>query len=128
MPKCVKLKRKKRQVCIGDLDTVIVLQSRAITPPTTNVDFAESFTGLATVWARMGTGRGKTSFDDSEIEVDITHEFTIRFLAGVTSETWVLFENRRFDIIDVEDLEERHEWMILRCALRGINTKAVNDA
>ncbi len=128
MPKCTKLRRKRRQPCIGDLDTQIVLQDRSITPPTTTVDFSETFTENATVWAGMSTGRGKTTFDGSNTEQDITHEFTIRFLSGITAETWILFESRRFDILDVEDFEERHEWLILRCNERGSTSKAVNDS
>jgi len=128
MPKCVKLRRKKRQPCLGDLDTEITLQDRTITPPTITVDFSETFTENAIVWAKMDTVRGKTAFDESEIERDITHEFTIRFLTGVDAETWILFESQRLDIVDVEDLEERHEWLVLRCAKRGPTTQAVNDA
>lgn len=128
MAKCVKIKRKRRQLCIGDLDTEIVLQDRKIIAPTTTVDFSENFTEAAIVWAKMDTGRGKTAFDDSEIETDITHEFSIRYLDGITAETWILFENRRFDIIDVEDMEERHEWLVLRCSERGPDSLAVNDA
>ncbi len=128
MPKCVKLRRKHRQPCIGDLDTQITLQDRAITPPTTTVDFSETFTENAIVWAMINTGRGKTAFDEAEVERDITHEITIRFLDGVTAETWILLESNRLDIVDVEDLEERHEWLILRCAQTGATSRVVNDA
>lgn len=128
MPKCMKLRRKKRQPCIGDLDTEITLQDRAITPPTTTVDFTETFTENAIVWAMVNTVRGKTEFDEADVERSITHEFTVRFLDGITSETWVLLENERYDIIDVEDFEERHDWLILRCAKLGSTTQAVNDA
>ena len=127
MPTCQKLKRKRRQPCIGDLDTLIVLQDRTLTPPT-GVDFSETFTDNSTVWAMVNTTRGKTAFDEANVERDITHEFTIRFLDGITSETWILFEGKRHDIIDTEDLEERHEWLVLRCAKLGPTTQAVNDA
>ncbi len=128
MPKCIKLQRKKRLPCVGDLNTEITLQDRAITPPTTTVDFSESFTENAVVWAMMNTVRGKTAFDGAGVEKDISHEFTIRWLTGVDSETWILIENERYDIIDTEDLEERHEWLVLRCAKLGTTTQAVNSA
>ena len=128
MAKCIKLQRKHRKVCIGDLDTEIVLQDRAITAPTTTVDFSETFTENATVWARVETKRGKTVFDQSNVERDISHEFSIRYITGVTAATWVLHNGKRLDIVDLEDLEERNEWLILRCAERGVTTKAVNDA
>lgn len=128
MAKCVKLQRKRRKPCIGDLDTLITLQDRTITAPTTSVDFSETFTENSIVWAIVNTVRGKTEFDDADVERSITHEFTVRFIAGVDSETWVLLEDERYDIIDTEDLEERHDWLILRCAKLGPTTKAVNDA
>ncbi len=128
MPKCIKLQRKKRLPCVGDLNTEITLQDRAITPPTTTVDFSETFTENAVVWAMMNTVRGKTAFDGAGVEKDISHEFTIRWLTGVDSETWILFENERYDIIDTEDLEERHEWLVLRCAKLGTTAQAVNSA
>ncbi len=128
MPKCIQLKRKKREPCIGDLDTLITLQDRAIQPLTTTVDFTESFTENSIVWAMVSTVRGKTEFDGADIERSITHEFTIRFIDGVSNETWVLLNNERYDIIDTENLEERDEWMILRCAKLGSTADRVNDA
>jgi SPP1 family predicted phage head-tail adaptor len=128
MPNCTTLKRKRREPCIGDLDTLITLQDRTITPPTTTVDFSETFTENAIVWAMINTVRGKTTFDSANVERDITHEFTVRFLTGVDSETWILHEDERYDILDAEDLEERHEWIVLRCAKLGPTSKAVNDA
>lgn len=128
MSKCTQLKRKHRKPCIGDLDTRVTLQDRTIAPPTTSVDFSETFTENAIVWSTVNTVRGKTAFDGAEVERDITHEFTVRFLTGVDAETWVLHNDERYDIIDAEDLEERNEWLILRCAKLGTTTKAVNDA
>ena len=92
------------------------------------MDFSEDFADIDNHWAMVNTVRGKTAFDEAEVERDITHEFTIRYLAGVDAETWILLEGNRYDIIDAEDLEERHEWLVLRCAKLGPTTKAVNDA
>ncbi len=129
MPKCIKLKRKNRQVCVGDLDTIITLQDRAITPPLFGVEATETFTDTdPDIWSKLDTGRGQTIFDGTNEEVDITHKFTIRFINGITAQTWILFESQRLDIIDVEDLEERHEFMILRCNNRGTTANAANEA
>jgi len=125
MAECKRLRRKKRQVCIGDLDAQITLQNRAITVPSFGVpDFDEIFSDIDTHWAKMDTVRGKTFFDGVNTETNITHEFTIRYIDGITTETWVLFESRRFDVLDFEDLEERHEWIILSCVERGTGEAA----
>lgn len=129
MPKCKKLRRLKRQVCIGDLDNQIVLQDRSITPPVSGVDATEDFTTNDTVDAKVDTSRGETIFDGvSPDGVDVTHIFTIRFITGITAETWVGFKSQRFDILDVENLEERDEWLKLRCTNRGTATNAATEA
>lgn len=123
MPKCVKIQRRHRKPCIGDLSDEIILQNRAIAPPVFgDPDFDETFTNTATVWASIKTVAGKTFFDGVNTETLITHEILIRYDSTVTAETWIEFESRRFDILDVDDFEERHEWMYLTCTERGSNT------
>ena len=129
MPKCIRIQRKKRQYCVGDLDEEIILQNRAITPPVFGaVDFTETFTATATVWAAIDTVAGKVFFDDVGTETPITHEIGIRFDATVTAETWIEFDSRRLDILNVEDLDERHEFMRLKCTDRGTVAKAASQA
>jgi len=124
MPKCVKIRRKKRQICVGDLDTEIILENRNIAPPLFgSSNFDENFTPNATVWAMVSTVSGKTFFDDVNTAISITHEIGIRFDATVTAETWIRLGSRRIDILDVNDLDERGEFMLLTCTDRGADTK-----
>ncbi len=121
MAKCSFLKRPHRKVCLGDLNDLITLQTRDITEPLFDtVDFDENFVDLPQVYAKIKTTSGRTVFDGVDTDVNVSHEITIRFDSVVTSETWVEFEGRRLDILRVEDLEERHEWMLLLCLDRGI--------
>jgi SPP1 family predicted phage head-tail adaptor len=102
---------------------MITLQNRAITPPVFDgIDFSETFTDAAEVWALINTISGKTFFDGVGTEINITHEIYIRYDSTVTSETWIEFNGRRFDILQTEDLEERNEFMRLTCTDRGSNT------
>ncbi len=128
MPICKKIRGKKRQVCVGDLDTEIILQNRIITPPTFGtVDFTESFTDTATVWAMVITVDGKTYFDGVSTETNITHMVSIFFDSTVTAETWVQINTRRLDILRVEDLDERSEYMRLTCVERGEVAKSASE-
>lgn len=123
MAKCVKIRRKTRKICIGDLNKEIKIQDRAIAEPLFNtVDFDETFTDNATVWASVNTVSGKTFFDGVNSDVNITHEIFIRYDVTVTTESWVELSGRRIDILKVEDLEERNEFMRLICTERGANT------
>ena len=128
MPKCQFLRRKHRKVCIGDLNTLITLQTRDIVAPIFNeVDFDENFQDFSVpeVWALVETATGKAVFDGVDTDINITHMIIIRFDATVTSETWVeLDDGRRLDIQFTEDLEERHEWLMMFCTLRGVGEAA----
>lgn len=129
MPRCVRIRRKKRQVCIGDLETKIILENRNIQAPEFNtVDFDEVFTeAVPNVWSMIETVRGKTFFDGVSTEKDITHLIYIMFDSTVTAETWVKFsDGRRLDILDVENLDERSEFMLLHC--QDLGTKQAGKA
>jgi len=98
----------------------ITLQNRNIKPPVFgSVDAGMTFSGDNTVQAIVKTERGKTLFDGVSIDQVITHRITLEFIVGVTAETWILFNGRRFDILDVENCGEKDEVLILRCNDRG---------
>lgn len=128
MAVCVTLSRKKRRPCIGDLEDLIILQDRDLTAVNMGVDATETFTEIETVYAKIETVRGLVIFDGVNTETNATHIFTIEFLAGITAETWVEFELRRFDILTPQDFEERHEFLELVCAERGAITNRAVDA
>jgi SPP1 family predicted phage head-tail adaptor len=127
VPRCQKIRRSKRQVCVGDLDTEIILQDRAIQGVTTaDVNFDETFTPTATVWAMIETVAGATVFDSTNTEVALTHRIYIRFDATVTAETWVEIYSDKYDIVTVENLDRRSEFMRLNCVIRGPESSKVN--
>jgi len=132
---CEKIRSKRRKVCIADLDRQISVQNRAIATPTTSQDYTEVFSagsdtssGLTSgdVWAMIQTLSGATVFDTTNTERAVTHKITTRFLSGVTAESWVLFESNRYDVVTVENLDERSEFMVMRCVFRGASSSSVN--
>ena len=131
MSKCKNIRRPKRQICIGDLDELITLQDRDISSPIFGgVDFDEDFSADNQVWALLSTVKGGTIFDGVEDDGKLTHEIYIVYDVNVTAETWILLGDpaRRLDILDVEDLDERHEYMLLSCAERGLATQEASKA
>lgn len=122
MTTCTRTPGRRRSACIGAMDRQITLQARNITPPPFgSVDFDEAFSGGNAVWAAVKTVRGKTFFDEvNTVDREVTHEVTIRYDATVDAEVWILLDDgRRLDILRVEDLDERHEYMILTCTDKG---------
>jgi SPP1 family predicted phage head-tail adaptor len=106
------------------MEDEITLEDRDITPPEFgSTDFSETFTTSSTVWALIETVDGKTFFDGVSTEDNVTHWVYINYDATVTAETWItLSDSRRLDILRVEDLDERNDFMLLHCTDRGATT------
>ncbi len=122
MPVCQPIRKKRRNICIGDMEDEITLENRAIQAPDFDtVDFDETFTAPnPPVWALIETVRGKTFFDGVSTEEDVSHWIYINFDSTVTAETWVkLTDGRRLDILRVENLDERSDFELLHCVDRG---------
>lgn len=103
----------------------ITLQNRNIAAPDAgSTDFDEVFTDVDTVKAILKTQRGKVLFDGVSTDSNITHKVSIEFLTGVTSETWILFNGRRLDILDVENVGEQDICLSMLCTERGTGEAA----
>jgi hypothetical protein len=129
MPTCQKIKKKHRQICVGDLEDFGTINSRDIEAPKSGgVDFSEKFTKKIDSFMLIETVRGESLFDEVGTEQDVTHKIYVPFVSGLTFEDWLDVETQRFDIIDVEDLDNRHEFQLCRCTNRGLAAKAATDA
>jgi len=129
MPKCEQIRRKNRAVCIGDMRDKIVIQVRTITSPSSDgVDFTEVFNTDKTVWAMVETKNGVEIFDGTNLLGVATHYFYIRYIENLTAESWIKFKSKYFDILDIQNLEERDEFMLIRCNERGVTSKETNFA
>jgi head-tail adaptor len=130
MARCQKLRRKKRTVCAGDLDTLIDIQCRALDDGFDDPEETESFTTVDSPWAMVETLRGVFVVDSvNGGDIEATHRFTIRFPDTVTTgENWVLANNKRYRILDQQNFEERNEWLQILCTERGAVGMEAADA
>ena len=129
MPKCIQIRKPQKQVCSGDMRDRIIIQVRSITPPNASgVDYSETFSQDATVWSLCETKMGVEIFDGTAIKGVATHYFYIRWIDNLTFESWVQFKGKKYYIIDVQNLDERDEFMLLRCSERGIITNPASFA
>lgn len=126
---CKKITRKEYRVCTGDLSKRIQLKIRKIQTPFGNsVDFNEDFSDLKTVWAMVETSPGEVVFDGTNTTTSVTHKFYIRYIPNVTFENWILYKDKYYDIINLENLNEANEFYLLRTNLRGASDLPVNFA
>lgn len=132
MAKCVKAQRRRMRACIGDLSERLLIENRVLTPPSSGVasaGFTFSAHNEATeVWAVVETTQGTTLFDDvAGLDRTVTHHIIIRWLDGISAETWLrLDDGRRLDILSVADLDERGTFLEILAAETGLNTQAAS--
>lgn len=123
-----RIRRKKRRVRIGSLNKKIFLAPQTIVQSTPGTNFDSDISTGDYVWAMVNTIRGEIEFDGTSIVDNATHAFTIRFRPMITQEYMVAFEGKNYNIIDIEDYDERHQFMVLKCTERGLATEEVNRA
>jgi len=129
MATCKKLRRTLTKVCTGALNKRIQIQTRHIKPPVGNsVDYTEEFTNIITTWAMLETVTGVTIFDDTNVEQVVTHDFYIRYIPNVTFEKWILFDEKYYDILRVENYQENNLYYRIRTNVRGRKEIPVNVA
>ena len=114
---------------IGDLTHQITLKSRDIQSPIgVSVDYSEQFTIFEDVWSKVETpGRGPIFFDRTNIARQITHIFTIHYIDLVTEKIWIEYENINYDVLNIKDWNERHEFLLLYSIKRGDKSLPINQ-
>jgi len=129
MGKCKIINSKRTKVCYGSLDIPIKIHNRTITAPDDNsVDFGLTFTEVIEVLANIQTIANKTEFDGTNTERVVSDVFYIRYIDGVTAESWIEVYNEYYDIVNTDNIGKRNEWLELRCNKRGTTSKPVNFA
>ncbi len=56
---------------------------------------------VATVWSDVRQLRGNESFSGMQRFAEVTHRFRMRYRKDVTPEYTLLYQDRRFDIVEV---------------------------
>ncbi len=129
MPVCSKIRKKKRQICIGDMRDRVILEDRDLTAPFVGVDASEVFSNASSIWAMIETVDGVEFFNSVNQAVDVTHFVYVNFDSSITVEKWLRLENgQRLDILKVDNLDERNSVLKLQCTNRGQDTKEAASA
>jgi len=108
-----------KKICISDFKNLIKLQTRELQTDNYSPDFNLDYKDKVEVWAKIQTTIGKEIFAGVNVDRDVTHIFTIRYIDYITAQYWILFEGKRYDILNVENIDEENKFMRLRCNVRG---------
>jgi head-tail adaptor len=118
------IKRKADKICTGDLDQKIKLRIKTkVANDDGNAEADLVITKLVDVWTMQQTTDGEEAFDSSNIVRIATDRFYIRYRDDLDITNDVLKEEGgkmiKFKIIDIENLNGRNEFLLIRASRRG---------
>lgn len=100
---------------VGSLRDRIQLQTYTEVQDPATSGTLKTWTTIATLWANLSAVTGYVTFQTQQISEKVTHKIILRYYSGMSSEYWVLFNNRRFRIRNVMNIDERNIAMQLLC-------------
>lgn len=101
-------------VAIGDLKTLIAIQSLALTSDGQGGQ-VESWSTLGTEWAYVRPTRASERLYSQQIQYQRTHEIIIRHRTDITFDMRVTYDNRTLQVKGVRNYDSRNSFLILDC-------------
>lgn len=129
MPQCIKTQRKDLKICSGDMDkSIMVFVRKLLSPSGDGVDVGENFVEQRNMMAMLETVNGETIFDKTNTERIVTHKFTVRYQPDITFENYIVYSGKNYQILSVENQNERNKFYVINATDRGDRTLPVNQA
>lgn len=97
---------------IGQMNRRVTIQSVTTTPDGSG-GYTETLVDVATVWARVEPLLGREQIQAMQTDMERPHRFTMRYRAGITGATRILYDGRTFDVKSVVDPHERHRELVI---------------
>lgn len=128
MTECKTIKLYHRRLCAGYLDRLIEINVRQSDAMTTGAGIDQRFNPVRKVWSALKTSKGREMFFTTNMDKAVSHVFYIRYIDCLNSEKWICYSGEFYDIVDVENLDERNEWLAIYCNVRGSGSNEANYA
>ena len=103
---------RRPDVTIGDLRDLVALQARTATPDGSD-DYTESYSTVASVWAKVEEVSGGRVIDGAQVEQRVTHELTIRHRTDVTAWRWILLSDGRRLRVQTTSSDPHRRWLTI---------------
>ena len=97
---------------IGKKNKRVAIQTRTVTYNSYNEPI-ESWADTATVWAGIINSGGGEFYAAQKLNADTQAVISIRFYSGLTTLNRIKYGSRIFEILHVNDVNERHREMLL---------------
>ncbi len=114
MPRAIK------PAVVDDMNKRITVQERIETDTETG-DIEETWNAVATCWAAVKPLRGREFWQAQQVQSEVTHKVTTRWVDGVTTDHRILFRRRGggklriFNIMSVINVEEDNVILEMLC-------------
>ena len=92
----------------------ITIQSKIITQDE-ELNPIETWVDLVTVWVEVLSQNSREYYRLATLNSEIEKAFKIRYIDGITPHMRALFKTKTFEIIGVENVEERNTELIIIC-------------
>ena len=97
----------------GELRTSVTLQSRTVSTETGGFK-TPSWSTIATVWAKWVNAHGMEAWAAQTAQAEAAATVTIRYLAGVDTTCAVLLGSERYEIVSIDNIQQRGEYLELK--------------
>jgi SPP1 family predicted phage head-tail adaptor len=101
---------------VGKLNKLITIQYKKTVTDPVNGNITEVWVDLYTLWASVDTLKLNEVFKAQAIEINATHKLTSRYRAGIDSKMRIKYGDRKFEIKNIRDLEEKHVYLDYICS------------
>lgn len=97
----------------GELRTQITLESRTVATGTGGFQ-SPTWSTIATVWSRWSNAHGPESLQAAIQNAEAPATVLIRYRAGLDTTCAVLKGSKRYEIVSIDNIQERGEYMELK--------------
>ena len=127
--KCQSIRKNIKKICTADFDKKIVIQKYgSVGNSSPNADITFNYITLTTVFAMVKTSATGNFVNNVNVGTSITIDFYIRFnsLIDINQQLFVLFDNKRYKIELVDDIDKDNKIIRLRAKELGLSTLQAN--
>tara|TARA_R110000868_G_scaffold196093_1_gene441914 strand:- start:1548 stop:1940 length:393 start_codon:yes stop_codon:yes gene_type:complete len=127
--KCQAIRKNIKKICTADFDKKIVIQKYgSVGNSSPNADITFNYITLAIVFAMVKTNATGDFVNNVNVGDNITIDFYTRFnlLIDISQQLYVLFDNKRYKIELVDDIDKDHKIIRLRAKELGLSTLQAN--
>lgn len=127
--KCQSIRKNIKKICTNDFDKKIVIQKYgSVGNSSPDSDITLNYITLATVFAMIKTNATGDFVNNVNVNNSITIDFYTRFnsLVDINQQLFVLFDNKRYKIELVDDIDKDNKIIRLRARELGLSTLQAN--